>query len=156
MATPVVLYGSGGEPLHTEEYTIHGSGGRVLATITAERQHSVYITKSWTTAVSNVKIATPRVGGTLELLDLVISGSKKASGTLTVRWNDGSNTDNLFVGSVDDGTLNLAISYAGKVEGWKDAYLEYTTVSVWTGSLMITYVHHLHNCPTYAEWNSRR
>lgn len=156
MATPVVIYGANGKPLHTELYTIHGEGEQVLAITTAQREHSVFITKSWTGATANARIATPKVNGTLELLDLVVSGSKKTVGTLTIRWNDDTDTDTLFVGSVDDAALNISVAFAGKVEGWKKAYLEYTTVSAWTGSLLITYVHHILPGPTYAEWNSRR
>ena len=156
MATPSVLYGRDGKPLHSEPDTIHGEGEEVLAITTSQREHSVSVTKSWVGAATNVKIATPRANGTLELLDLIISGSKKTAGTLTIRWNDGTNTDTLFVGSVDDAALNIAMAFAGKVEGWKKAYLEYTTVSTWTGSLLITYVHHILPGPTYAEWNSRR
>ena len=156
MATPVVLYGSKGKPLRSELETIHGEGEEVLAVTTSQREDSIFVTKSWVGAVANIRIATPRANGTLELLDLVISGSKKAAGTLTIRWNDGTNTDTLFVGSVDDAALNIAVAFTGKVEGWKKAYLEYTTVSAWTGSLLITYVHHILPGPTYAEWNSRR
>ncbi len=156
MTTPAVLYGSSGKPLHSELDTIHGKGEEVLATTTSRREHSAFVTKSWAGAEANTRIATPRSEGTLEVLDLVISGSKKAAGTLTVRWNDGVNTDTLFVGSVDDAALNIALSFAGKVEGWRSAYLEYTTVSAWTGSLLITYVHHMLPGPAYAEWNSRR
>ena len=156
MATPVVLYGQEGKPLRSELDTIHGEGEEVLAVTTSQREHSIFVTKSWVGAVTNVKIATPRANGTLELLDLVVSGSKKAAGTLTIRWNDGTDTDTLFIGSVDDAALNIAMAFAGKVEGWKKAYLEYTTVSAWTGSLLITYVHHILAGPTYAEWNSRR
>ena len=156
MATPTVLYGCGGKPLHTEPYNIHGEGAEALAFTTAQREHSVFVTKSWTGATANTRIATPRAKNTLEVLDLVISGSKKAAGTLTIRWNDGTDTDTLFVGSVDDAALNIAVAFTGKVEGWRSAYLEYTTVSAWTGSLLITYVHHILPGPTYAEWNSRR
>lgn len=156
MATPTVLLGPGGMPLHTELYTIHGKGEEILAVTSSAREHSVFITKSWTGAVSDVRIASPIVNGTLEVLDLVISGSKKAAGTLTIRWNDGTSTDTLFVGSVDDAAINIAVAFNGKVEGWKDAYLEYTTISGWTGSLLITYVKHLLPGPTYALWNSRR
>ena len=155
MATPAVLYGSDGKPLHSELDTIHGKG-EVLAITTSQREHSVSVTKSWVGVVSNVRIATPRANGTLEILDLVVSGSKKTAGTLTIRWNDGTDTDTLFVGSVDDAAINIAMAFAGKVESWKGAYLEYTTVSVWTGSLLITYVHHILPGPTYAEWDSRR
>ena len=156
MATPVVLYGANGKPLRSELYTIHGEGEEVLAVTTSQREHSVFITKSWVGAEANTKIATPRANGTLEVLDLVVSGSKKAAGTLTIRWNDGTNTDTLFVGSVDDAALNIAMAFTGKVEGWRGAYLEYTTVSAWTGSLLITYVHHILSGLTYAKWNSRR
>ena len=156
MATPVVLYGRDGKPLHSELDTIHIEGEEILAVTTSQREHSVYITKSWVGAEANTRIATPRANGTLELLDLVVSGSKKAAGTLTIRWNDGTDTDTLFVGSVDDAALNIAVAFTGKVEGWKSAYLEYTTVSAWTGSLLITYVHHILPGPTYSEWNSRR
>ena len=155
MATPVVIYGPSGKPLRTELDTIHGKK-EILAITSSQREHSVFVTKSWTGASANVRIATPRAGGTIEILDLIISGSKKAAGTLTIRWNDDTDTDTLFVGSVDDAALNLAVSYAGKIEGWNGAYLEYTTVSAWTGSLHITYVHHILRGPTYAEWNSRR
>jgi len=156
MATPAVLYGPRGKPLRSELETIHGEGEEVLAVTTSQREDSIFVTKSWVGAVANTRIATPRANGTLELLDLVISGSKKAAGTLTIRWNDGTDTDTLFIGSVDDAALNIAMAFAGKVEGWKKAYLEYTTVSAWTGSLLITYVHHILPGPTYAEWNSRR
>lgn len=156
MSTPIVIYGANGKPLHTELYTIHGEGEQVLAITTAQREHSVFVTKSWVGAEANTRIATPKVNGTLELLDLVVSGSKKAAGTLTIRWNDGTDTDTLFVGSVDDAALNIAMALAGKIEGWRSAYLEYTTVSTWTGSLLITYVHHILPGLSYAEWNSRR
>ena len=156
MPTPVVIYGANGKPLRSELDTIEGKGEQVLAITTAQREHSIFVTKSWVGAEANTKIATPRANGTLELLDLVISGSKKAAGTLTIRWNDGTKTDTLFVGSVDDAALNIAVAFTGKVEGWSGAYLEYTIVSAWTGSLLMTYVHHILPGPTYAEWNSRR
>ena len=156
MATPVVLYGANGRLLHTEMDTIHGKNEEVLAVTTSQREHNVFVTKSWVGAEANTRIATPRAEGTLEVLDLVVSGSKKTAGTLTIRWNDDTATDTLFIGSVDDAAINIAMPFAGKVEGWKGAYLEYTTVSAWTGSLLITYVHHILPGLTYAEWDSRR
>ncbi len=156
MGTPTILYGKKGKPLHTEMDTIHVEGEEELAVTTSRREHSVFVTKSWVGAEANTRIATPRAKGTLEILDLVVSGSKKAAGTLTIRWNDGTTTDTLFVGSVDDAAINIAVAFTGKIEGWKGAYLEYTTVSAWVGSLLITYVHHLLPGLTYAEWNSRR
>lgn len=156
MSTPAILYGPNGKPLHTEPYTLYDGGTEVLCTTTPQREHSVFINKSWITAVSNVRVVTPVVNGTIEILDFVVSGSKKAAGTITIRWNDGTDTDNMFVGSVDDAPINIAATFAGRVEGWKNAYLEYTIVSVWVGSLLITYVHHVLPGPTYSSWNSRR
>lgn len=155
MATPTVLYGKDGRPLGTETHPLFGEG-EILCVISPEKARSVWVRKAWAAAAENVRIATPKGSGTLEILDMVLTAEKKQGGSILVRFNDGSDTDNVLGGSTDDSSINMSMSFNGKVQGWKNAYLEYTVVGAWIGAILVTYVHHIKAGKTYSKWNAER
>ena len=71
-------------------------------------------------------IVTPPQNESIVITDLIISAEKKNSGIDTLLFNDGTNTENLIVVSVDDSPVNLAIPFAGLWQGWENGYLQIT------------------------------
>ena len=156
MAFPAKLIGPNGKPLHSEEYTLYESGN-VLCVTPPERAHSVWNSEALDTQDELIRLATPEGDGTVEIVDLLISGDEKAGGSVVVRFNDGTNTEIVNIIYVASMAVSVPIHFSGKVEGWKAAYLEaYVAGDSFAASVTVVYVKHKLAGQTYAHWNSVR
>lgn len=123
------------------------SFGRLLGITTPQKVHSRWQSVSWTAAVSETALVSPDGDGSIEICDIFITAEKKAGGSITIRFADGVvgafvNTKDVVKTTVADGTVNVAPSFQGKVQGWQTATLYYTIVGTYTGSILITFVKH--------------
>lgn len=75
-------------------------------------------------------IVAPPSNDGLVLTDLLISSDKTANSTVTVRFTDGTNTINIFVGDSSNAPITLGIAFQGHWAGWQGARLELLTDTV--------------------------
>lgn len=118
------------------------SFGRILAVIPPQKVHSKWQSVSWTAAVSETALVSPDGDGSIEICDIFITAEKKAGGSIKIHLDDGTNEKDVVKTTVADGTVNVAPSFQGKVQGWRTATLYYTIVGTYTGSILITFVKH--------------
>ena len=108
--------------------------------------------------VATTKIATPHPGTALIITDIVISAEKRANASVLVQFTDGVETAVIFDGIVTDGPINLHMGFAGRVRGWKDAYLEFTTDTI--SQLATVFAAWYFLAPdeslSFAEWEAER
>ena len=118
------------------------SFGRVLAISTYQKEKSLWQSVSWTDAVAETALVSPDGDGSIEICDIFITAEKKAGGSLTIHFDDGTNEKDVVKSTVADGTINIASNFSGKVQGWRSAILYYTVVGTYTGSILVTFVKH--------------
>ena len=156
MALDVRLVGIDSKPLHTEEYPLYGND-RVLCVTSPEKEHSVWNNIALTTNGTYVLIATPIGDGSLEVLDLAISGDEKAGGSVVVRFNDGTEQEIIQTVYVASRAVAASISFQGKVQGWRAAYIEAAVVGDnFAASVTAVYVKRRKIGKAYATWGAER
>jgi hypothetical protein len=69
-------------------------------------------------------LAQPPGGGSLLLTDLIVSSSRQAGGSVTLRFTDGTDTENIAVFDSANAPVSVGLSLAGRWQGWADARLE--------------------------------
>jgi len=134
--------------------------GRMLAVADPLRANGVFKTTRITAAggTGSTKVATPTGDGSIVLTDLVVSFEKKASAEVTLQFNDGTNSELVWFGDMQDAPISFGISFAGRWWGWRSAYLEIVVAGAGLdGSLGVGYVKlDKANSLTYSDWNARR
>lgn len=132
--------------------------GTVLATTTNQKQQGVFKAQKFTTTTTGTTLAAPDGDGSIELTDLIISFEKKNTAEITIRYNDGSNTETIWFGDATDGLINIAVSFQGKWQGWKGAYVEVVIANAaLDGSIGLGFIKHNEaDSLSYSEWNARR
>ena len=126
--------------------------GMVLATSTYQKEQGLWQSVSWTAAVVETALVTPDGDGSIEISDILITAEKKAGGSITIHFDDGTNEKDVVKSTVADGVLNVASNFSGRVQGWRGAILYYTIVGTFTGSILITFFkHNKKNSITYNE-----
>lgn len=149
----VRLVAKDGTPLLVHETPF----GEVL--VTTEPSRAV----GWFKAVTNSGVQTQTIvncskGFALYVTDIVVSADKTALSTLTVRFYDGTNAENIYVADTAESTLNIAIHPAGRTLGWDAAYIQLitdtanqaATCTVWYNIVKGNFV------MSYAKWNALR
>jgi len=134
--------------------------GRMLAVADPLRANGVFKTTKFTAAggIGSTTVATPVGDGSIVLTDLIVSFEKKASAEVTLQFNDGTNTELIWFGDMQDATISFGIAFAGRWRGWRSAYLEIVVAGAGLdGSLGVGYVKlDKANSLTYSDWNGRR
>jgi len=91
------------------------------------------------------------------LTDLIVSAEKKNSGTISIQFNDGVNTEGIVLATVTDAPINIAIPFIGHWQGWKGAYLEAITSQAIAGCVAVGYFRLPEDkALSYSAWNSKR
>lgn len=85
-------------------------------------------------------IVEPDDEASIQLTDLILTTDKVALADVTVRFTDGTNTIDIITADVADAPVNLAIAFAGRWAGWKDARVEMVTVAAVTATVAIGYI----------------
>jgi hypothetical protein len=102
-------------------------------------------------------IVSPPQDGAIVLTDLLVSADRVSSSTLLIQFSDGVIKIPIFRASGADAPTNIAIPFAGRWRGWKNASLELITVAtinvtVAVGYFKIPAVHAL----SYSDWDKAR
>jgi len=150
MLKVVLAHGDDGVPLHI----IKHNGFDVLATSTLAHAHGVFKSVSRTTAGTTV-VTTPSNTGSIVLTDLIISTDKTNASSVTVRFSDGVNTSVVSVADSTNAPVNIAISFMGNWQGWRNAWIEVITTGTVTATVALGYYKLKHSL-TYADWDSLR
>ena len=132
--------------------------GAVLAVTNNQKQNGVFKAQKFSATTTGTTIASPDGDGSIELTDLIISFEKKNTAEITIRYNDGTNTEIIWFGDATDGLINVAISFQGKWQGWKGAYVEVVIANAaLDGSIGIGFIKHSEaESLSYYKWNARR
>jgi len=100
-------------------------------------------------------IVTPPASGSILLTDLMISGEKQAGSTTSVQFTDGTDTVTIFLASQVDAPPQIAIPFAGRFQGWKDAQIDMVTSGAGDATVTIGYVKVPNGLP-FDEWDAYR
>jgi len=142
-----------GQAMFSEEAS---NGQRVLVVEPYQRVYNAFYSVTRTTT-GVTTIVTPKLGAGIILTDLMISYEKVASGVLTVRFNDGTTTADLMSVTTTDAPANIAIPFAGKIKGWKDARVDMETTKNGSAFVMIGfYRSDPGHTMSYTEWLAER
>lgn len=102
-----------------------------------------------------IVVATANVGETIVITDILISAKKKAGSTLTLRFNDGTDTENIFSPDTVQAEVNFAVPLAGRWLGWTGADLEVVTVADVDYTASIGY-YKVAGGDDFATWDAKR
>jgi len=141
-------------------WTPDGMYAPLLGMTTEARTYGQFKTVSITetTEAGEGIIVTPPKNESIVMTDLIISAEKKNAGIDTLRFYDGTNTENITVTSVADSPVNIAIPFAGHWHGWKDAYLQVVQAGAnhYLSVAVGYYFMPKELTETYARWNKLR
>lgn len=149
-----------GEALHVHEpytaFTRTERGAKFLVTIDPYKSHGTFKSVNITTATTTV-VTTPTSSGSLVLTDLVVSADKVNNTTLAIQFNDGSQTALIARPDTINDAVNFSWSPAGRIQGWKDAWIEAVTGGAGTPQATVTcgYMQVAEGLD-YAEWDDLR
>lgn len=133
--------------------------GYALHTLNYRQVHGQWQAVSWSGGqVAKTALVTPSSKGSIEVTDLIISTDKQNGATVTLTFEDGTNTETIVNGILTDAPLQLNIAMAGRIQGWRDAILYYTVAGANnTGAITVGYVkHNADDTEDYSVWNSKR
>lgn len=153
MAVPSVLQDEGGHVLEVVAFGKHHH----LVTEDHARVATHWKSVTHTTAATST-VAKALKGGALVMTDILVSGERINGGTVTVRFSDGVNLENITVSHVTDAPVNIATSLQGRCLGWKDAFIEViTSVSNQDATVTVWFYHVKgEGVETFADWDSNR
>jgi len=153
MAIPSRIVDEDGKPLKLIEFENGGHGKHYhMAIISPGEVHGLWKAISGTAAATTT-VTEPANGGNIYVKNIAVSGEKKNTGTIELRFTDGTNTITIFKAILTDAPVNIAI--AGDYKGWKDARLEVVTVLDFTHTVLCSYIKQP-NALAYADWDARR
>ena len=144
--------------LHTEaawEPTTEVEGNEIFpVSLSVLQAHGTFTSATRTTAGTTV-IAAPKDNGSLFLTDMVLGTDKVNGATVTVRYSDGTDSIIIFSADVTDAPAHLALGFAGRWQGWKNARVELVTTGTVTATVSLGYVK-VPRGLDYRLWDSRR
>ena len=109
------------------------------------------------TASGTSVVVTPTGSGAIVLTDLIVTTEKSALGIVTVRFSDGTYTEEILESHVNEGPLNLAIPFTGRWLGWESAWIEINTSTTMKASLCCGYFKvGKDKALSYNQWNALR
>jgi len=139
-----------------ELYIADQNGNKVLISQTHAQVEGKFKAKTLT-AAGTVIVAEPDTDGCLVLTDLILTSDKTQSAIITVQFTDGTNTIPIMVADMTDAPVNLATSFAGKWEGWRDARIELViTGGVNPTATLAAGYYKLHDSKLYDDWDAQR
>ncbi len=131
------------------------TGEPVIVTTDQSKAHGLFKSATLAAAGTSV-IVQPPASGRIQLTDIIVSTDKTANSTVTLAFEDGTNTINIAVFDSANAPVALAIPLAGKFEGWKDARVEMIVAG---GDAAATITLGYIKFPTglaFAEWDALR
>lgn len=129
-------------------------GVSTLVVVDPAFAHGVF--KSVTHAVAGTStIVAPDPGGRIVLTDLIITSDKTANSDITVKFIESSDSVDIVKADSANAPVNIAISFNGNWEGWKDAVLQLVTVADVACTVAVGYMK-LKTGLAFAEWDALR
>ena len=125
-----------GKAIQTEPYWRDGEERRLLITSNRPQQYGVF--KSATVTNTTITLVSPLTDGAISLTDLIISSEKQTGGVVTVQFFDGTNTV-LIASAEADSPIGFASNFAGRWDGWKDAYIQVDVSAAFNATVSIGY-----------------
>lgn len=107
------------------------------------------------TVAGTIVITTVNEGESIFLTDILISSKKKAGSSLTLRFNDGTDSEDIFSPDTVQAEVNFAVGLQGKWIGWTGADLEIVTVADVVFTASIGYVK-VAGGDDFATWDAKR
>jgi hypothetical protein len=148
-----LVRGKDGKELHS--YSGY-DGDPVLVTTTHGANSGSFKSASRTGAGTSIVVAPDGLDG-IVLTDLILTTDKVNGATATVQITDGVNTIVLISANVTDAPCNIALSFAGKWEGWQGARVEFVTVGNVKATLAIGYFKIMEDSALpFASWDAKR
>jgi len=131
--------------------------GKVLCVQAPGKVFGVFKTFKFT-GTGTTKVAEPEGDGSVELTDLVVSFEKKTSAEVVIQFNDGTRTELVWFGDLQDAPISFGIGFTGNWQGWQSAWVEVDiTGANLDGSVAIGYIKRLkRDSLTYPKWDARR
>ncbi len=126
----------------------------VLEVVDVVRAHGTFKSVTRTTA-GTTTVTSADSNGSLLVTDIVVTGEKQAGSTVEVRFDDGTNNVPIILASQVDVPVSVAISFTGRVQGWRDARIDVITVGTADATVLVCYTKIPTGLP-YAEWDSYR
>lgn len=156
MPAPIYLITEEHVALHTEKVGPHTH----LVVEDHSRVATQFKASTHSTATTSI-VATPPPGQAIVLTDLLISSEKKqggGTGTITLQFEDGTNTVIIFVASVEDSPVNMGIPFAGRWRGWQDARFEMITSAATDSTVSIGYyfLSGKEQVLSFTDWDAQR
>jgi len=131
----------------------HGAHTHLL-TMGLGDAHGQFKAVSGTTAATTT-ITEPKIGGRIALTNILLSAEKKNTGTIELRFTDGTNTITVFKAILTDAPAVVSMPLTGVWRGWADARLEVVTVQDFIYTVTAGYAKEDDGL-TYLDWNARR
>lgn len=152
------LVNEDGRILHTEDYWAEREANLgdqvILVTASPASVHGTFKSVTRTTAGTTI-VTSPNANGSLLITDILISGEKQTGSSTIVRFNDGTQNIVVFNASQVDAPPSIAHSFHGRLQGWRDAYIEMETTGAGDATVLICYTKVPEGIP-YAEWDALR
>ncbi len=131
--------------------------GKILCVQAPGKAFGVFRTRKFT-GTGTVKMAEPAGDGSVELTDLIVSFEKKTSAEVVIQFNDGTNTELIWFGDLQDAPISFGTGFTGNWQGWQSAWVEVDiTGANLDGSVALGYIKRLKkDSLTYPKWDARR
>ena len=110
-------------------------------------------------AVETIEVVAAKPNQSILITDIIMTSSKKvAASTITLQFDDGTNTETLFVMEGASAPIEFSHAFAGGIKGWKDADLQVVTdQAAMYAVTLIGYVHISEVLTqTYDAWDAGR
>jgi len=131
------------------------TGEPVLVTTDQAKAHGLWKTATLS-ATGTVVLVQPPSGGRIQLTDLLVSTDKTTNSTVTLAFEDGTNTENIAVFDSGNAPVALAHGFVGKIEGWQDARIEMIIAGGnAAATIMVGYIKFAEGL-LFAEWDALR
>ena len=114
-----------------------------------------YFTAAGRSSAGTTVVTSPNADGSMMVTDLIISTDRVNTATVVVQFTDGAETVVLFATDVSDAPANIALSMAGRWQGWRNARIEMVTTGAVTATIALGYT----KVPfglLYSEWDANR
>lgn len=102
-------------------------------------------------------VAEPLPRSSILLTDMILTADRVAASTVIVRFTDDTNAINIITANCNDAPINLALTFGGRWQGWKNAKIELVTIGNVTTTVALGYMKIEEKYTlAYDEWNAER
>lgn len=159
MGTPVTIYDANGKAITT--LPSMRTNLPILATNTEAATYGHFKAQKVLAsdgAPQSIEFIAPIPGGSLCLVDLLVSFEKKTSSEISIVFHDATNTELIWFGDLQDAPIFFGITFGSRWQGWENAHINIDVAGAGAdGSVAIGYQHMAQDITLpYARWNSER